>query len=223
MKIFVLNNELLGKKVYKDKHVLSLIDRFKPVKETFYSVEFVDRKRDACEVIAVEKDKLLDFVIEDIERLEALSGKIEPSLWNKAMKILESNAALSREISPVENDELKQFNLVTTKPFVFYDPLRDIKDFLPDIFESAGSVFFFTAGRKEVKAYNVKKGTDIVKCASKIHSDIAKGFIRAEVYNVRDLANFHNIGEAKQKGYLKVVGKDYIISDGDVLSVNFSV
>lgn len=223
MKIFVLNSDLLGKKVYKDKHILSLIDRFKPVKETFYSVEFVDRNRDACEAVIIEKDKLLDFIIEDIERLEALSGRIDPSLWSKAMKILEGNEALSRGISPEENDVLKPFNLVTTKPFVFYDPSREITDFFPDIFEAAGSVFFFTAGRKEVKAYNVKKETDIVKCASKIHTDIAKGFIRAEVYNVRDLANFHNIGEAKQKGYLKVVGKDYIISDGDVLSVNFSV
>jgi ribosome-binding ATPase len=76
---------------------------------------------------------------------------------------------------------------------------------------------FFTAGEPEVRAWTIRKGSTAVKAAGEIHSDIEKGFIRAEVVQCADLLAAGSIAAAKEKGQMRLEGKDYIVQAGDVI------
>lgn len=82
---------------------------------------------------------------------------------------------------------------------------------------------FFTAGPQEIRAWLVERGTPAPKAAGKIHSDIERGFIRAEVYKYSDLEALGSYQAVKEKGKLAVEGKEYIVQDGDVIYFRFSV
>ena len=84
-------------------------------------------------------------------------------------------------------------------------------------------ITFFTAGPKDVWAWTIRQGSNAVEAGGKIHTDIARGFIRAEVINWQDLVNAGSRAEATKLGQLRVEGKDYIVQDGDVLNVRFNV
>jgi GTP-binding protein YchF len=82
---------------------------------------------------------------------------------------------------------------------------------------------FFTAGPKETRAWLVPQGTRAVKAAGRIHSDIERGFIRAEVYRYDDLIRMGSYKAVQEKGLLAMEGKDYEVRDGDVIYFRFSV
>ena len=89
--------------------------------------------------------------------------------------------------------------------------------------ELLGLVCFFTAGEKESRAWLIPRGTKAVKAAGKIHTDIERGFIRAEIYKYSDLATFGSYPAVKEKGLVSLEGKDYEIKEGDVAYFRFSV
>lgn len=82
---------------------------------------------------------------------------------------------------------------------------------------------FFTAGEDECRAWTVPVGATAVECAGAIHSDLARGFIRAEVVPVEDLLDLGSLADCRTKGKLKLEGKDYVVKDGDVVHVRFNV
>ncbi len=84
-------------------------------------------------------------------------------------------------------------------------------------------ITFYTAGEKESKAYLVTQGIPIVNASGKIHSDIEKGFIRAEVFNYAKFKEAGSYKQAKANGDMQLVSRDYIVQDGDMLDVRFSV
>lgn len=86
-----------------------------------------------------------------------------------------------------------------------------------------GLMSFLTAGPKEVRAWTIKKGTKAPQAAGKIHSDIERGFIRAEVINYKDLLECGGNAGAKEKGLIRLEGKDYVMQDGDVVLFRFNV
>lgn len=86
-----------------------------------------------------------------------------------------------------------------------------------------GLITFFTAGPKEVRAWTIKKGTKAPQAAGKIHSDFEKGFIRAEVISYNDLIEAGSQVAAKEKGFMRLEGKDYVMQDGDVVVFRFNV
>ena len=82
---------------------------------------------------------------------------------------------------------------------------------------------FLTAGKPEVRAWTIKKGTKAPVAAGKIHSDIQRGFIRAEIVSFNDLVSCGSINTAKEKGLMRSEGKDYIMQDGDIVLFRFNV
>jgi len=86
-----------------------------------------------------------------------------------------------------------------------------------------GLISFLTAGPKEVRAWTIKKGTKAPQAAGKIHSDIERGFIRAEVIAYDELVKAGNMTAAKEKGLLGIEGKEYVVKDGDVILFRFNV
>jgi GTP-binding protein YchF len=89
--------------------------------------------------------------------------------------------------------------------------------------ELLGLVCFFTAGPKETRAWLVPRGTKAAKAAGKIHSDIERGFIRAEIYKYADLVRLESYRAVQEKGLVSLEGKEYEVQDADVIYFRFSV
>ena len=86
-----------------------------------------------------------------------------------------------------------------------------------------GLLSYLTAGEKETRAWTIKKGSKAPQAAGKIHSDFERGFIRAEVVNYQDLLDCGSYSAAKEKGLVRLEGKDYVVQDGDVILFRFNV
>jgi ribosome-binding ATPase len=84
-------------------------------------------------------------------------------------------------------------------------------------YDLMGLIQYFTAGEPEVRAWTIRKGSNAVKAAGEIHSDIEKGFIRAEVVGCADLLAAGSIAAAKEKAQVRLEGKEYIVKEGDVI------
>lgn len=83
--------------------------------------------------------------------------------------------------------------------------------------------YFFTVGPDEVRAWTVRKGAPAVECAGAIHSDLARGFIRAEVMRYEDLVALGSLKSVKDAGKFRLEGKEYVVRDGDILNIRFNV
>ncbi|MBO6266626.1 MAG: redox-regulated ATPase YchF [Synergistaceae bacterium] len=90
-------------------------------------------------------------------------------------------------------------------------------------YELLGLISFLTYGEDECRAWTVKNGTKAPQAAGKIHSDIERGFIRAETINFRDMIACGSVQAAKEKGLLRSEGKDYVVRDGDMIYFRFNV
>jgi ribosome-binding ATPase len=82
---------------------------------------------------------------------------------------------------------------------------------------------FFTVGEDEVRAWTTRRGATAVVAAGEIHTDLQKGFVRAEVTACQDLLELGSLAEAKAKGKLRLEGKEYIVKDGDIVHIRFNV
>ena len=90
-------------------------------------------------------------------------------------------------------------------------------------YDTLGLFSYLTAGEKEVRAWTIKKGTKAPQAAGKIHTDFEKGFIKAEIVSYEDLMEAGNFTKAKEKGKVRIEGKDYVIQDNDVVLFRFNV
>lgn len=90
-------------------------------------------------------------------------------------------------------------------------------------YDLLGLMSFLTAGKPEVRAWTIKKGTKAPEAAGKIHSDIQRGFIRAEIVSYDDLIKEGSMNAVREKGLLRSEGKDYIMKDGDIVLFRFNV
>ncbi|MFZ5646650.1 MAG: redox-regulated ATPase YchF [Bacillota bacterium] len=91
------------------------------------------------------------------------------------------------------------------------------------VYDSLGLISFFTVGEDEVRAWTIQRGTDARRAAGKIHSDIERGFIRAEVVRYGDLKDLGSMARVKEKGLARLEGKEYIVQDGDIINFRFNV
>ena len=86
-----------------------------------------------------------------------------------------------------------------------------------------GLISYLTAGKQEVRAWTIKKGTKAPQAAGKIHSDFERGFIKAEVVSYDDLIKYGSMNSVKEKGLLRLEGKEYVVQDGDIILFRFNV
>lgn len=91
------------------------------------------------------------------------------------------------------------------------------------IYDYLGLISFLTAGPDEVRAWTIRKGSTAKEAGGKIHSDIERGFIRAEVVSFNDLKECASMSKAKEMGLVRLEGKDYIVQDGDIIQFRFNV
>ncbi|MBD3246298.1 MAG: DUF933 domain-containing protein [Candidatus Omnitrophica bacterium] len=221
VKIYTKNQELIGKKAFRDPRLTRRAERFRSPKVSFYGFAFTDQRREVCEAVVIDPQETLDLIVEDLDKAEALKAKgVSPDRIEKVLGALNREQLLCEQFSPDELKPIKEYAFVSAKPVVRYTG-QETDELLAQIIRKTDSLFFFTAGEKEAKAWLLRSGADAVTAAGKIHSDLARGFIKAEVYNVADLDKFKNMADARQRGLLKLVGREYVVQDGDVLDVKF--
>ncbi len=90
-------------------------------------------------------------------------------------------------------------------------------------FDALDNICFMTVGEDEVRAWNIRRGTTALAAAGKVHSDMGKGFIRAEVIGCEDFFRCGSMAKAKSEGMLRLEGKEYVVRDGDILHVRFNI
>jgi len=132
-------------------------------------------------------------------------------------KVVHIPAKLEMEIAQLPEEDAAIF----LKEYGIDEP--SLNRFIRLSYELIGLLSFFTAGEKEVHAWTVRKGATAPEAAGAIHSDMEKGFIRAEVISFKDLAALGSFAEARNQGKLRLEGKKYIIQDGDVIEIRFNV
>jgi ribosome-binding ATPase len=124
---------------------------------------------------------------------------------------------LEAEISELDGDEKQAF----LEDMGLEEPGLD--RLIRSGYELLGLITYFTAGVKEVRAWTIVNGTKAPQAAGVIHSDFEKGFIRAEVIAFNDYINCNGESGAKEKGLMRLEGKEYIVKDGDVMHFRFNV
>jgi ribosome-binding ATPase len=126
-------------------------------------------------------------------------------------------AKAEMEIAQMDESEQGEF----LKMLGIQEPAR--ARLIKAIYELLDLISFFTVGEDEVKAWTISRGTPAQEAARKIHSDIARGFIRAEVVSYEVLKEHGSWNHAKEKGLVRLEGKDYIVQDGDCINFRFAV
>jgi GTP-binding protein YchF len=102
-------------------------------------------------------------------------------------------------------------------------PESGLTQLIKAAYKLLGLMHFFTAGEPEVRAWTIKRGTKAPQAAGKIHTDIERGFIRAEIVSFDDLVTCGSQAAAREKGLVRLEGKEYIMKDGDVVYFRFNV
>ena len=152
-------------------------------------------------------------------RADTFSGKEE------LKKIIQENEMTSINICGKMEMEINQLEEEERKMFLEDLGLKEsgIERLSRVCYKYLGLISFFTVGEDEVKAWTIKKNTIAKKAAGKVHSDIERGFIRAEIVKYQHMVELGEMHKIKEKGLLKVEGKEAIIEDGDIINFRFNV
>jgi GTP-binding protein YchF len=166
-------------------------------------------------------DKPLLIVLNTNEGDAARSGEIEAEYGAKFSGPHTAGAAISgkieQELAQLSDEEAVEFrrDLGITEP--------GLDRMIRMSYALTGLISFFTVGPDECRAWNVQSGATAPAAAGKIHTDLERGFIRAEVVRADELLQDGSMAEARKKGHLRQEGKTYVVQDGDCLNILFNV
>ena len=143
--------------------------------------------------------------------------KVKEYAKNENAKVIKLCVKIEEELSGLDDDDKKEMLEALGMEESGLDKV------IKASYDLLGLMSFLTAGEPEVRAWTIKKGTKAPEAAGKIHSDIQRGFIRAEIVSYDDLIRLGSLNEVREKGLMRSEGKDYIMQDGDVVLFRFNV
>ncbi len=152
-----------------------------------------------------------------LSQAASLEAEINSAYSGEKCRAITLCGKLEMELAQLENSAAQEFRT----EFGIKEP--GLERTIKLSYELSGLITFFTIASNEVRAWSIKKGTTALKAAGKIHSDMEKGFIRAEGIGYDALVRCGGIAEARKQGLLRLEGKDYVIQDGDVITFLFNV
>ncbi|WP_096272212.1 redox-regulated ATPase YchF [Paucisalibacillus globulus] len=143
--------------------------------------------------------------------------KVKEYASNEGAEVIVICARIEEEISELDQDEKEMFleELGITE--------SGLDKLIKASYSLLGLATYFTAGEQEVRAWTFRKGTKAPQAAGIIHTDFERGFIRAETVSYLDLVEAGSMGHAREKGKVRLEGKEYIVQDGDVIHFRFNV
>ncbi len=143
--------------------------------------------------------------------------KIAEFAKSEKSEVMVVSARIEEEIAELDNDEKA----------LFLEELGATESGLDKLIRASykllGLISYLTAGKPEVRAWTITKGTKAPQAAGKIHTDFERGFIRAEVVAYKDLMENGSMNAAKEKGLVRSEGKEYVVEDGDIILFRFNV
>lgn len=163
------------------------------------------------------KPVLVLFNLADDMAGQPLSPAYQKELEKKGLLGLALAAKVEMEIAQLDENDRPAF----LKDIGIKEPARD--RFIRASYRLLDLISFFTTGEDEVRAWTISQGTHARKAAGKIHSDIERGFIRAEVIAYQDFVALGSEAKCKEAGKLRLEGKDYVVQDGDIIHFRFAV
>ena len=162
-------------------------------------------------VLNMAEDDIADPLANEYVQAASKEAEKEGAKW------VPISAEIEEEVSELDGEEAKAFlaDLGEEEP--------GLNRLIRTAYSMLGLINFFTVGPDECRSWTVRAGTKAPKAAGKIHSDIERGFIRAEIVSYDDLMACGSYNGVREKGLLRVEGKDYIIQDGDIAYFRFNV
>ncbi|OGC21940.1 redox-regulated ATPase YchF [candidate division WOR-1 bacterium RIFOXYB2_FULL_42_35] len=142
---------------------------------------------------------------------------IEQIAQKEGSKVVAICSKLEAELKDLEPEEAKEFLESAGQKET------GLNRFISASYKLLGLISFFTANNKEARAWTLKSGSTVFEAAGKVHSDIQKGFIAAEVAHFKDLEAAGSYQKLKETGQLHLVGREYVVEDGDVVLIRFNV
>jgi len=205
------------------------VELLERVKETLYndkparSVEISDDERLLIRDLHLITMKPVLYAA-NVSEAEAANADANPYV----QKVREFAAAEGNEVVPISaRVEAEIAELEGEDKAMFLEELGLESSGLDRLIQAAykllGLYTYFTAGVQEVRAWTIRQGTKAPQAAGVIHSDFERGFIRAEVVAYEDLIAAGSMNGAKEKGQLRLEGKEYVVKDGDVMHFRFNV
>jgi ribosome-binding ATPase len=214
------------------------ITRLKKEKDSARESEFMERLKSALEEERPMRD--LDLTHEDLALVagfrflslkpllllvnqseeavaDGVAGEIHTLAESKRLSAIAMAGKVEMEIAQLASEEQREF----LQDLGITEPARD--RFIRAAYSLLDLVSFLTSGEDECRAWSIKRGTTAHKAAGVIHSDIERGFIRAEVTRFEDLAELGSEARCREQGKLKLEGKEYVVQDGDVVHFRFNV
>lgn len=199
--------------------IKALLEDGKPAR----NVELTDEEKETVKDLFLLTSKPIIYIanveeeqLPNIENDENVK-KVKEIAKQENTKCIPLCAKIEEELSGLDdNDKKEMLEALGLKESGLDTVIRESYDLL-------GLMSFLTAGEPEVRAWTIKKGTKAPEAAGKIHSDIQRGFIKAEIVSYDDLIREGSMVSAKEKGLVRSEGKDYIMQDGDIVLFKFNV
>ncbi|WP_027308209.1 redox-regulated ATPase YchF [Caloramator sp. ALD01] len=196
------------------------LEQMKPAR----TIEMTDEEREFLKQYFLLTSKPVLYVA-NLSEDDIINGYDNNRLLNKVIEYAKAEnsqviplcAKLEEEISMLSDDEKQEF----LSDYGLEEP--GLNKLIRASYDLLGLISFLTAGPKEVRAWTIRKGTKAPQAAGKIHSDIERGFIRAEVISFEDLVSSGSETAAREKGLIRLEGKEYVVQDGDVIVFRFNV
>ncbi len=199
------------------ERVKNSLDNAKPARSLNLTAEELFMIRDANLLTLKPTLYIANVAEEDLAEENSHVAKVRKLAAKEEAQVVVICAKVESEIAELDADEAQEFLTDLGLESSGLDRL------IHAAFDLLGLMTFLTAGPDECRAWTITKGTPAVKAAGKIHSDIERGFIRAEIVNYDDLIKLGSITAARDKGLVRLEGKDYIMQDGDVTYFRFNV
>jgi ribosome-binding ATPase len=223
--------------------LLAVVDSFSGTRDAEADLETL-----RLELLVADRD----HVEKRLERVRAQAKSGDPKLKAEVEELerVLSHLEAERPLSEYENGLPSELEPLTTKPLLvvengpngidaklelelaelgeaeaadFREGPPALEQVVRRLFEAMDLIVFFTANENEARAWTLPRGSTAVDAAGSIHSDMARGFIRCEVIGAGDLIECGSRAEAARRGLQRLEGKDYVVEDGDVLNIRFSV
>ncbi len=187
-----------------------------------------DQLLDADAILALEENKA-DLILKDLEAVETRLGRepqaAERAALEKIKALLESERfVFGSGLAAEDLQAVAAHSFFTNKPITVASAqdLQNPEGLMLRAFQEAGYISFLTVGGKENRAWPIRKGTTAWEAAGTIHTDIQKGFIRAEIIGFADLTAAGGETQAKRAGKMRLELKPYVIQDYDVVNFRFN-
>jgi GTP-binding protein YchF len=212
-----------------DKKYVQEVEILERIKEALYndkparSVELSDEERALLRDLHLITMKPVLFAA-NVSEAEVANADDNPHV----KKVKEYAAAEGAEVVPIAakvESEIAELEGEDKQMFLEELGLKEsgLNRLIRAAYKLLGLYTYFTAGVQEVRAWTIRRGTKAPQAAGVIHSDFERGFIRAEVVAYEDLISAGSMNAAREKGQLRLEGKDYVVQDGDVMHFRFNV